>query len=204
MTDYPMKLKIYGPTENVLRYFDEIIDTPVLDYAEIGCYEGHTAGQVVSRMAEGGRIHLFDFEDKVITSARKVAEAGGTPVCYPNTRKTYDSYCWTLGELLGTDTKFDVVFIDGAHTWFHDGFAFMLVDHLLRPGGHVLFDDYVWCLAGSSLDPAVFPKILEQYTPEQIERHQVPMIINKLVRSDPRYQERVKDFGFQKIAEWVE
>jgi predicted O-methyltransferase YrrM len=48
-----------------------------------------------------------------------------------------------------TRPVFDFVFIDGAHTWEVDGFAFFLVDKLLKPGGWLLFDDVHWTMAGS-------------------------------------------------------
>jgi hypothetical protein len=42
------------------------------------------------------------------------------------------------------DPCLDFVFIDGSHTWEVDGFAFLLVDKLLKPGGWILFDDLYW------------------------------------------------------------
>jgi len=61
------------------------------------------------------------------------------------------SYTWELMKLIEKHTadgktapQFDFVFIDGGHTWDSDGFAFLLADRLLRPGGWVLFDDVTW------------------------------------------------------------
>ena len=45
--------------------------------------------------------------------------------------------------------KYDFCFIDGAHTWDTDGFAFCLVDRMLRPGGWIIFDDLNWTHAHS-------------------------------------------------------
>ena len=50
----------------------------------------------------------------------------------------------------GFSPVFDFCFIDGAHTWLEDGFAFFLVYHLLKPGGWILFDDLTWTIAGSA------------------------------------------------------
>ena len=68
----------------------------------------------------------------------------------------HNSYNWELMRLLqlyreGHRTRpvFDFVFIDGAHTWEVDGFAFFLVDKLLKPGGWLLFDDVHWTMAAS-------------------------------------------------------
>lgn len=35
-------------------------------------------------------------------------------------------------------------YLDGAHEWHHDGFAHLLIDLMLRPGGIIEFDDYWW------------------------------------------------------------
>src|SRR6266480_3568439 len=66
------------------------------------------------------------------------------------------SYNWELMKMIeectrggATEPCFDFCFLDGAHTWCDDGFAFFLVDKLLRPGGWILFDDLHWRLADS-------------------------------------------------------
>jgi predicted O-methyltransferase YrrM len=40
-----------------------------------------------------------------------------------------------------TEPCLDFCFLDGAHTWETDGFAFLLVDRLLRPGSFIVLDD---------------------------------------------------------------
>lgn len=56
------------------------------------------------------------------------------------------SYIWRLMKMLEEDPspRFDFCYIDGAHNWFTDGFAFFLVDRLLNPGGLIVFDDIDW------------------------------------------------------------
>src|SRR5262249_17116294 len=58
------------------------------------------------------------------------------------------SYTWFLKRVLEEATvdgacepRYDFCFIDGAKNWTIDGFAFLLVDKLLRENGWVLFDD---------------------------------------------------------------
>ena len=53
------------------------------------------------------------------------------------------SYTWKLMRMLEQAERpvFDFCYIDAAHTWDDTGFAFFLVDELLRPGGWLLFDD---------------------------------------------------------------
>ncbi len=61
------------------------------------------------------------------------------------------SYTWRLMRMLeeSVEPRFDLCYIDGAHNWFVDGFAFFLVDRLLRPGGWLIFDDLHWTYASS-------------------------------------------------------
>src|SRR2546429_2540349 len=53
----------------------------------------------------------------------------------------------TLDE--ATEPCLDFCFIDGGHTWESDGFAFLLVDRLLRSGRWIALDDVEWSFAGS-------------------------------------------------------
>ncbi|MGH8903216.1 MAG: class I SAM-dependent methyltransferase [Egibacteraceae bacterium] len=66
------------------------------------------------------------------------------------------SYTWELMKLIEIHTRagmcrpaFDFCFIDGAHSWEVDGFAFFLVEKLLLPGSWMLFDDLDWTFATS-------------------------------------------------------
>jgi predicted O-methyltransferase YrrM len=61
------------------------------------------------------------------------------------------SYIWRLMKMLEEDPspRFDFCYIDGAHDWYTDGFAFFLVDRLLVPGGMIIFDDLDWTFATS-------------------------------------------------------
>jgi len=62
-------------------------------------------------------------------------------------------YTWRLMKFLreGRASSFDFVYLDGAHSWFTDGFAFFLCERLLRPGGWLLFDDLDWTFGTSSI-----------------------------------------------------
>jgi predicted O-methyltransferase YrrM len=61
------------------------------------------------------------------------------------------SYNWRLMKFLEQEPrpKFDLCYLDGAHTWFVDGLAFYLVHLLLKPGGWIVFDDLEWTYAES-------------------------------------------------------
>lgn len=58
----------------------------------------------------------------------------------------YGSYNWRLIKIIGENVGpiVDFCYIDGAHDWNVDGFAFLLVDKLLKSGGGIIFDDVYW------------------------------------------------------------
>ena len=61
------------------------------------------------------------------------------------------SFTWRIMNWLeeGRTECFDLVYLDGGHTWDVTGFAFFLVDRLLAPGGWLVFDDIDWTIENS-------------------------------------------------------
>ena len=102
------------------------------------------------------------------------------------------SYNWELKKLVEQSTKngnceplFDFCFIDGAHNWETDGFAFFLVDKLLKKGGWILFDDMFWTYSSSKglKDSNLVQKMPEdERTTPQIEN-----VFRLLVAQNPDY-----------------
>jgi predicted O-methyltransferase YrrM len=98
-----------------------------------------------------------------------------------------DSYIWWLRKRMRDSLRdghlepaFDFVFLDGAHTWDIDGFAFFLVDRLLAPGGWILFDDLDW--------PPSDPLVSDVPADTRDIPH-VREIWDLLVETDPSYDE---------------
>lgn len=96
------------------------------------------------------------------------------------------SYVWRLMKLLEEgEQRFDFCYIDGAHDWFNDGFAFFLVDRLLKPGGMIIFDDLDWTYnTSATLKNTDFVKAMpeeERLTP------QVRKVYELLVKKHPNY-----------------
>ncbi len=111
------------------------------------------------------------------------------------------SYTWELMKLLEQHTKdgrtepqFDFVFIDGGHTWDSDGFAFLLADKLLRPGGWVLFDDVTWTPSVSAGEAWV-----EEMPVEERDVAQVQKVFELLVVPDQKYE----NFEFDGVWAWA-
>lgn len=97
------------------------------------------------------------------------------------------SYLWRLMKFLEQDAtpRFDLCYIDGAHDWYVDGFAFFLIDRLLRKDGWIVFDDLNWTYARSpSLHDADWVKALPQ---EERETPQIRKVYELLVKTHPNY-----------------
>ncbi len=187
-------------------------DPSVRVVGEIGVFKGATT-EAIARIIgpRGGALHLFDFQDVVTPVGVAISRMGLPVFTHGNSHQSMDSYCWGLMELLEANEGpiFDYVYIDGAHTWHHDGFAFLLVDRLLRPGGYVDFDDFDWRLIDQP-ELTVLPDgrairtpmnlhraYRAQYTRAQLETPQVARVIDLLVRRSG-YTEVVRNKVFQK------
>lgn len=109
---------------------------------------------------------------------------------------TPTSYTWDLMKMLeeSQQPRLDFVFIDGGHTWDPTGFAFMLVDRLIKPGGWVLFDDLNWTLAASpTLKDADWVLALPE---EQRTTPQVRKVFELLVKTHPDYTDFLDEDGW--------
>jgi predicted O-methyltransferase YrrM len=193
------QLNVQGANKRTVEFFSQ---TTASSYAEIGVYRGDTALEIANHLAGRGRLHLFDYDDRLREVERRLRAAGHDNLTlHPNSRRLLDSYNWSLMQLLEEHRGpiFDYVFLDGAHTWAHDALAFLLVDRLLRPGGYIDFDDYGWTLRRSpSMNPAAFPEVERLYTDDQIDTAQVALVVDLLVRLDPTYEEVVPNKIFRK------
>lgn len=99
------------------------------------------------------------------------------------------SYTWRLMRFLEQESppSFDLCFVDGAHRWADDGFAFFLVDRLLAPGGWLIFDDLDWTFDTS---PSMRSSEVVAHMPED-ERTtaQIRKVYELLVKRQPGYGE---------------
>jgi predicted O-methyltransferase YrrM len=97
------------------------------------------------------------------------------------------SYTWRLMRMLEEDPtpRFDLCYLDGAHDWFVDGFAFFLVDRLLRPGGWIVLDHLDWTFASSGTLSRT--DRVRAMPADERETPQVRKVYELLVRTHPGY-----------------
>ncbi len=106
------------------------------------------------------------------------------------------SYIWRLMKTLeeSPSPRFDFCYIDGAHDWFADGFAFFLVDRLLKPGGLIIFDDLDWTYESSpTLKDTQRVKRMPQ---DEKSTPQIRKVYELLVKPHPAYGEFMEKDGW--------
>ena len=118
---------------------------------ELGFYHGSSSCYIAAAMQENGVGHLTTIDRTIALDLK------------PTIRELLDelnlddyvtpifaerSYNWELMKIIeknsignSLEPIYDFCFIDGAHSWETDGFAFLLCSKLLKPGGWILFDD---------------------------------------------------------------
>ena len=109
------------------------------------------------------------------------------------------SYTWRLMRMLEDNPypTFDFCYIDGAHSWDADGFAFFLVDRLLVRNGWVLFDDLDWTYRSMEARyGGNVPAWLRRMPEEERNTRQVRKVWELLVKRHPEYGE------FREEGQW--
>jgi predicted O-methyltransferase YrrM len=169
-------------------------------FAEFGVGIGATTLEVAKILNNSGEIHVFDFHENVQELRNDLYTRGFTNVFpHGNTSKYWDSYHWNVSKLLqaGQDERFDLIYIDGAHTYLHDALAFFMCDRLLKVGGIMIFDDWNWRYA----DSQYMKDIRHLYmTDEQISANQIGMFIRELVETHIGYETLLANEVYRKVA----
>lgn len=174
---------------NAMRRF--IIEHKLQNILELGFNHGVSTCYMAYALDELGRGHITTIdlararqaEPNIEQLLEKVGQRQRVTVHYEPT-----SYTWRMMKMLEADPtpRFDFCYLDGAHNWFVDGFAFFLVDRLLMPGGWIIFDDLDWTHADS---PSLRNSAFAQEMPEE-ERTtpQVRKVYELLVKPHPAYE----------------
>jgi predicted O-methyltransferase YrrM len=197
--------EIVGSTPHMTREQAErisrfILDNHIREILELGFRHGVSTAYMAATLAGAGsgRIVTIDLvsakhnNPNIEELLERVGERKRVEVFYEPT-----SYTWRLMRLLQEDPepRFDLCYIDGAHDWFVDGFAFFLVDRLLRPGGWIVFDDMHWTYAGS---PALGQTNRVKEMPhDERTAPQVRLVYDLLVKTHPNYH------NFREEGDWA-
>jgi predicted O-methyltransferase YrrM len=182
--------------EKITRF---IIDKKVETILELGFMHGVSTCYMAAALAELGRGSIVTIDLEWTSAAtpnvekllERIGERQRVTVFYEPT-----SYNWRLMRFLEQDPapRFDLCYLDGAHTWHTDALAFFLVDRLLKPGGWIIFDDLDWTITGSTLtrglEAARRLPVDEQTTPG------VRKVYDLLVKPHPGYHNFIDEEGW--------
>jgi predicted O-methyltransferase YrrM len=182
------------------RLYDFILATGPRDCLELGFAHGASSCYIAAALDETGRGRLttVDLEStaRLEPSIETLLDRTGlAPVV--SVRREVHSYTWFLKKEIERQTVdgrcepcYDFCYIDGCKNWTVDGFAFFLVDKLLRPGGWILFDDYHWTYArrgqvtGKQATDGILHRAL---SPDQLEQPNIELVFRYLVMQHPAY-----------------
>ena len=174
--------------------------------AEIGIGLGATALQIVKTLGENDIYVCFDFEEtlKNFTDDLNVGNFDVKCKVVPlgNSSKTWDSYNYNLSNLIlnmrkdNADGYFDVVYLDGAHTFLHDGLAVCMLKQLIKKGGYLILDDLFWTY-NNNIDKR---KSVESKLPKyQIDDRQILRVQEIFLRYDPNFEKLSDDKSWRGV-----
>lgn len=196
------------PSENVVNYLEEFLENSnnPISVAEVGVGVGATSVEIAKRLRSYDSFYFFSFEKDV---RELEADLNGTDYCkcklYPmgNSGATYDSYNWKLSSLCYENKMmFDLAYLDGSHSFFHDALATILLKRLIKPGGILIFDDVFWT-GNLYKNPDLRSRAIKDYTPEQLETEQIKRVIDLFMENDEEW-ERLGDIRWQTVYRKVE
>lgn len=172
--------------ETITRF---IVDNQIEDILELGFWQGVSTCYMAAALSESGRGSIVSIDLEACRELKpnieelltRVGERDRVNVFYEPT-----SYTWRLMRLLEENDapRFDLCYLDAAHSWFVDALGFFLADRLLRPGGWIVFDDLDWTYAGSPSQKEDLMRVMpldEKTTP------QVRKIYELLVKTHASY-----------------
>lgn len=105
-------------------------------------------------------------------------------------------YNWFLRNEIKANTdgytcipKYDLCIIDGPKNWTIDGAAFFMADKLIKDGGWIIFDDYLWTHAvaeknGSDATDGIAHRSLSE---DEVNTPQIREVFQLLVMQHPGY-----------------
>lgn len=182
---------VFGMNLKQAKIVDDLIKkNDFSNILELGFAHGKSSCFIASTLKEMGKGHLVTIdnlgakerEPNIIELVDKLGL--NEYVTYYFESVTYN---WRLMKFIEENDGpiFDFCYIDGAHDWYNDGFAFILVDKLLKPGGIIVFDDYNWSFASSpTMKDTEYVKSMSK---EEQECSQVKKVYDILVKNHPNY-----------------
>jgi predicted O-methyltransferase YrrM len=160
---------------------------------ELGTYHGKSTAYMAAVLEMRGRgslvtidrIDAKDREPNVYHILKKLSLSHRVQV-YLEPR----SFTWRLMRLIEEHESpcFDFCYFDGGHSWDVTGYAFFLVDRLLKPGGWVVFDDLDWTYERMIKPDEPMPGFVSRLPEEERSTAQVGKVWDLLVCRSVNYE----------------
>lgn len=186
------------PCEEILYVIKSLkqVSSRNITVAEIGIGYGATALPVLQMLDAGDTYYGFDFEDRIAEFVDDLQARDFGLKCAVvvagNSRSPSDSYNWNLSNLILRMRErreaglFDVVYLNGAHTFLYTGLGVCLLKELLKEGGFLILDDLFWTIAKS---PTVREEAIRNNVPRvQMEDPQVFRVQEIFLSNDPNFE----------------
>jgi predicted O-methyltransferase YrrM len=151
MTEYPNWFETPNAKNPFVLHMAEFYGRSNLNFLQIGAYCGHASTWLLANVLNGDGSVLHD-----VDTWEGSNEPGHDGMNFSEVEKIYDSnmnlftnvnkYKMTSTEYLlsARDERFDFIYIDGAHTAEQVIEDAVLSWPLLKMGGIIAFDDYLW------------------------------------------------------------
>lgn len=188
------------------NFYDLIIKIKPKNILELGFAHGVASCYMAAALDElnDGNITVVDLEKSIYEkpNIEHLLNLSGLSK-YVSIFREKNSYNWFLNKEIENNTdnnnncipKYDFVLIDGPKNWTIDGFAFFLVDKLLKNEGWICFDDYLWSYKDFLHSDMKVPNLyVDELSKDQIEKPNIKEIYHKLVIQHKSYSNfRIED-----------
>jgi predicted O-methyltransferase YrrM len=171
---------------------------PAGDILELGFAHGKGSAYLGALASQKGR-RVTCVDNLTARTRRPLAEetvqAAGV-AAHVDLLYTDNGYIWWMKQQLeiGNCQRYSLVYLDGAHDWFVDGFAVLLLDRFLVPGGRLVLDDIDWSFSLSSAPDIVAAR--SGMTPDVANEPHVRKVWELLLQSDPGWGD------FEEYDDW--
>jgi predicted O-methyltransferase YrrM len=136
------------------KIYDHVRSTRPSEILELGTSYGVSAAYMAAALEANGHGRVTTVDHVRSNSPQSLLDRLGPAVArrIDLVRIDSSSYNWWLKDQVASRADsagncaplYDLCYIDGAHNWTVDGFAVVLCEKLLRPGGWLLLDDLNW------------------------------------------------------------
>jgi predicted O-methyltransferase YrrM len=136
------------------RVYDHVRSTKPAEILELGTSFGVSAAYMAAALEANGDGRVTTVDHVRSNSPQELlGRVDPAVIRRINLVRIEDSsYNWWLKEQVAARSDaagnctplYDFCYLDGAHNWTVDGFAVVLIEKLLRPGGWLLLDDLNW------------------------------------------------------------